>query len=438
MTKQEVLDSIKDITPVFPKEALKEIQANRKEFIPELLDSLDYAYQNAKKLHEENSDYFLYTYAMFLLAEFREKRAFPKLISLLLLPDDEINFILGDRIAEDFGRLLLSTYDHKNMQMLLDVIENCELDEWARNSALSAYELLYKECFVSQEDFTSYLRDLIYDKLPPDDSSVVFTCIVGIVIDSHLINMIPDIRYLYDNDRVDTFVYGEYDGFIDSFFYEKQPKPSYIDDTISEMQWWACFEKENPDEDPKQQDKIFLDYINQMAKESQLEELAVPKKKKTGPNEPCPCGSGKKYKKCCSGTYQNSALTTRLEDKFDLLDMYPKNSALFNDLFEKEAVEIDMLVYKALSHRAIPIWVKRDWEQERIGKINYLNDALQLFLNKCQREQITSFTAYDDRFMVHYPSHEWVSALVDLSDACDSFEITSIRHNAAETLQNFS
>jgi preprotein translocase subunit SecA len=26
---------------------------------------------------------------------------------------------------------------------------------------------------------------------------------------------------------------------------------------------------------------------------------SIPKKRKVGRNEPCPCGSGKKYKKCC-------------------------------------------------------------------------------------------------------------------------------------------
>ena len=28
-------------------------------------------------------------------------------------------------------------------------------------------------------------------------------------------------------------------------------------------------------------------------------QLPVRKDKKVGPNDPCPCGSGKKYKKCC-------------------------------------------------------------------------------------------------------------------------------------------
>ena len=29
--------------------------------------------------------------------------------------------------------------------------------------------------------------------------------------------------------------------------------------------------------------------------------VTVQKGKKIGPNDPCPCGSGKKYKKCCGG-----------------------------------------------------------------------------------------------------------------------------------------
>ena len=47
-----------------------------------------------------------------------------------------------------------------------------------------------------------------------------------------------------------------------------------IEDTIAEMEWWACFKSET-DYGPKK------------------------KKRKIGRNQPCPCGSGKKYKKCC-------------------------------------------------------------------------------------------------------------------------------------------
>jgi preprotein translocase subunit SecA len=35
--------------------------------------------------------------------------------------------------------------------------------------------------------------------------------------------------------------------------------------------------------------------------QGQRKKLPVKTERKPGPNEPCPCGSGKKYKYCCSG-----------------------------------------------------------------------------------------------------------------------------------------
>jgi hypothetical protein len=52
MTKQEKLASLKDFSPDFPRDALKEIQANKENYIPELLESLDYAVRNANEILE--------------------------------------------------------------------------------------------------------------------------------------------------------------------------------------------------------------------------------------------------------------------------------------------------------------------------------------------------------------------------------------------------
>jgi uncharacterized protein len=34
-------------------------------------------------------------------------------------------------------------------------------------------------------------------------------------------------------------------------------------------------------------------------RETDFNTLYLPERRKIGRNEPCPCGSGKKYKKCC-------------------------------------------------------------------------------------------------------------------------------------------
>ena len=436
MTKQEALNAIKDFSEDFPREAIKVIQENRGDYIFELLDSLDYMYNNAKELREERSDYFLHTYAMYLLAEFREKRAFPLLIKLLRLSEAEMDYVLGGTLTEGFSRILFSTFDEENIEMLTSVIEDNELYEWGRLSAVDAYGLLIMEGIVSSEAGISYLRALINDKLPSDDSELVFTGIVGCVIDAELVELIPEVRLLYDDGKVDEHVYGKYDGFIDSFFGRERSKASYMSDTISELGWWACFKKEVR-ERPEHSEGYLNSMFEEMEKEVSQRKVITRKAKKVGRNDPCPCESGKKYKKCCINVKEEVPVAPPVEEKYDLLKWYPKDSTLFKEMYEKEAVDIDMLVYKALQHRAIPLWVERDWEQERIGKIGYLNEALSLFINKCQQEQITSFSAYDEQFMIHYRSRDWVLELIHLVEESDSEEILNIRQRAEDALGKY-
>ncbi len=63
-----------------------------------------------------------------------------------------------------------------------------------------------------------------------------------------------------------------------------------ITDAIRAMEWWASFKK------PK---KALARDVG-VALGGQLGGSAAAKKStKIGRNQPCPCGSGKKYKKCC-------------------------------------------------------------------------------------------------------------------------------------------
>jgi len=65
-----------------------------------------------------------------------------------------------------------------------------------------------------------------------------------------------------------------------------------IDDVASEMRWWACFK-------PEESDRVGAGEQIQMPAGRYNPGTVVRKTPKIGRNEPCPCGSGKKYKKCC-------------------------------------------------------------------------------------------------------------------------------------------
>ena len=67
------------------------------------------------------------------------------------------------------------------------------------------------------------------------------------------------------------------------------PHRRLVEDTVAEMGWWACFRED------RAKNSAHADPDSKPIRDSQIRR-ATPK---TGRNEPCPCGSGKKYKKCC-------------------------------------------------------------------------------------------------------------------------------------------
>lgn len=84
--------------------------AQKAKIIPELLDILDYTCTNAEDLAEQE-DYFAHIYAMFLLAQFREPRAYSKIFELVKKPGDIPHHLLDDVITGDLSRLLVSVCD---------------------------------------------------------------------------------------------------------------------------------------------------------------------------------------------------------------------------------------------------------------------------------------------------------------------------------------
>ncbi len=78
---------------------------------------------------------------------------------------------------------------------------------------------------------------------------------------------------------------------------QNDPHCTLIDDTISELQNWGSFQPTQPS---KSTQSASILTPPKPKKEKPAPRYSEPKKgPKIGRNEPCPCKSGKKYKKCC-------------------------------------------------------------------------------------------------------------------------------------------
>jgi hypothetical protein len=433
MTADEIIQALTTFTPVFPRQALSEAALHREEIIPRLLDSLDYMDENLKTIMaDEHCGYNLHFYAIFLLAQFREQRVFPRLVGFLHKTEDELDFIIGDVITEDYNAILCSTYNG-DIRPLQEVIENNTCYEFARVAAVEAYAYIVRDGHISRDSMIDYFRHVI--RTLKEDDSEGATAMVNAVVDEHIFELMPEVKDLYDMDLVDTFVCGAYDSFVNSIFsytYDKIDKKIHIDDVVAELEKWACYNSEKPPEP-----KPVIPPPAPPAPE-------IKAKKKIGRNDPCPCGSGKKYKKCCLPkgiTFReetekeetaaipknsvNSGVNLRglYDDRkpYNLLTDYPgldpavkEGGPKFAEFFSPEAVKIDIPVYKAMYHRAIPVWVRRNQRREDLERIALLLEAFALFTQVCARDGIDSFGAFDEKYMVHYRAAWWILNLRDL------------------------
>jgi Protein of unknown function (DUF1186) len=103
----EILRQLERFKGRFPRAAVKAAVARREEIAPELLRILDDTVNRAAELDAEG-DYQAHLYALFLLAQFRETRAYPLVVRFASLPGDLLYSLCGDFITEGLERILAS------------------------------------------------------------------------------------------------------------------------------------------------------------------------------------------------------------------------------------------------------------------------------------------------------------------------------------------
>jgi len=293
----------------FPKEKLQELIDRREEVIPDLLAVLEHTCENAEQLEKEET-YFAHIYAMFLLAQFREPRAYPLICRLLTHSSETLENLLGDLISEGLPQILASVCDG-NSEPLQQIIENPRLYEYVRSSALSSLVILAAWGLKDRDEIAAYFLSLFQGKLERK-YSYVWTALVLESCHIYPLEMFQEIEKAYDDELTDPFIISLDDvrETLDSGKEEAMQKlyqnrgHSYrlIDNTIEELENWACFS--GMDEDFSAIRKSFDEkWVLEEPKriEEPQREVQVPYRKeiKVGRNDPCPCGSGKKYKKCC-------------------------------------------------------------------------------------------------------------------------------------------
>jgi hypothetical protein len=282
----------------FPREALEAAIAQRETITPHLLQALEDAPRLLERLVAEE-DCMLPLYAFYLLAQFRETRAYPLIVAFFSQPGELPLDMTGDFVTEDLGRVLASVSGGDTTPMKT-LIEDPQVNEYTRAAAMGGLITLFVEDAITRETVIAYFRDLFQGGLEHEYSHA-WDALVSHSNRIYPAELLPEIRQAFADDLID-------EGFIDLPWIERTLNAGQaetlaqlradrhyqgVEDTIQEMEWWACFQPPRPTPPPPSRRSA------PPSSAGTPRPAPPPKKKKVGRNDPCPCGSGRKYKHCC-------------------------------------------------------------------------------------------------------------------------------------------
>ena len=304
---QEIIEGLTRYTGVFPKEAVDAAVTRLPDLMPHLIDILRAAVEQPQVVLEDD-DNMLHLFAMLLLAQARETKAYGVMVQLARLPENQLDGLVGDSVTEDLGSCLASVFDG-DPGLIQELISDRKAGEYARGVGLSSLVILMDGGKVSREWLVDYFMSLFRGGLEREHSNV-WDELASNSVDIYPEELLDDIRAAFQAGLIDP-------GYIDMRCVDEAMKGSR--DTwlargeshrkirgrviVKEMSSWACFQVDNEVDVKGREDTFEVndDYVHENFV-SNSTGMIVPFHRegaKVGRNDPCPCGSGKKYKKCC-------------------------------------------------------------------------------------------------------------------------------------------
>jgi hypothetical protein len=250
---------------------------------------------------------WLSDFALYLLAQFREPRAFPLYLRLCRLPEDQNDLWLGDVLTHDMPAFLASTCAG-NVVALQDLMLDPGVYEWSRWAATSALVTLAVQGEMPVERLVDWLLQ-VADTQQRGIGNIFWSMAASAQYDLAEPALMPMLERAYAEDLVDVSMVGLPDLRrrlqLDPARRSDQARQQndYLRDAGRAMHW--LIEARNRPADPSNEGDDGAE--DDDGHEAFAPEPYVRATPKIGRNEPCHCGSGKKYKKCCldAETFRN-------------------------------------------------------------------------------------------------------------------------------------
>jgi hypothetical protein len=282
-----------------PREAMQWALDNWDTAAPGLLGLLERFASGADRSSKATDALF---FILHLAGEKRETRAFAPLCRIAQ-EDDLVEAVLGDGITTTLKQIVISTYDG-DLDALKAMIEAPGAYEFVRAGALEVLAYLAATGRVDRAETEAYLLGL-YHTMQPQQESFVWVGWADAVSLLGLEALSDLVRQAFERGLIDPTIMG-YKHFRKDLAQTladpermagfEQDRIAPLGDAIGELSRWYAFSERAKHERelsaPEYED-------DSLVPAATFSEPVINPFRNVGRNDPCPCGSGKKYKKCC-------------------------------------------------------------------------------------------------------------------------------------------
>jgi hypothetical protein len=278
-----------------PREALKAASAQRDEMLPLFLNEIETYLAREPAARPEPTPLF---FIFHLLGEWQEKAAYRPLARLLRLPDHQIDTIFGDGITSTSHRVMAAVCD-SDPEPLSGVFLDPHAEQFVRSRMCEALAMVTLQGEFDRALASRILRDAFMEMQPQARNFVWFGWQSAIAM-LGLSDLKILVKKAFDRGFIDTYVLA-FDHFeqdlrrgIEGLREPWRPDDQEytpFGDTIEELSRWYCFSEQYQKDQARWRRQAEADRARSQRLENPF--------KGVGRNDPCPCGSGKKFKKCC-------------------------------------------------------------------------------------------------------------------------------------------
>jgi hypothetical protein len=303
MDVQQILDQLTNDDGL-PVEAIRAAEADHAAVVPAFLQAIeDYVSADETARTKPWPIFFIFH----LLGSWREKSAYRPLVKLLRCPRDDIDGVLGDAITETSARIIATVFDG-DPQPLYDAILDTETDEFVRSALCDTLAIVTLQGELPRSEAARFLASCFTDVEPKRDC-FVWHGWQSAVAALGLAELRPMVKQGFDRGSIDPswLSFKDFEEDLDAALARPEEAPLWFveqfppfDDVVEEFASWPSFK-----EGERERERLALGAYRSSWDGSD-DGPAINPLRDVGRNDPCPCGSGKKFKKCCLDAYREA------------------------------------------------------------------------------------------------------------------------------------